>query len=144
MNERSLLSALFYLRQIQLGYFDWHLHKDASKQPVLFWHEVLQKISVTPRYADSHFPLCFSHIFSGGYSAGYYSYLWADLYVAAVFERFKQYPSMREAGKDFRACFMGLGAPLDLKKQLEEDFLKAPQSIEPFMRSIGYGSKVVS
>lgn len=138
MKEQTVLSGLFYLRQVQLGFFDWHLHGSEEKKPVLFWHEVLEKIAVTPRYADSQFPLTFGHIFNGGYSAGYYSYLWADLYVAQVFERFKQYPSMTQAGQAFRQHFMGLAAPFDLKEQLEQHFLQSPQNIEPFMRSIGY------
>lgn len=140
VKEQTILSGLFYLRQVQLGYFDWYLHGPHEKQPVLFWHEVVQKISVTPRYADSQFPLSFAHIFSGGYSAGYYSYLWADLYVAQVFERFKTYPSMSEAGMSFRKHFIGLAAPFDLKEQLEQNFLQSPQRIEPFITSIGYKS----
>lgn len=140
IKAKTILSGLFYLRQIQLGYFDWHLHGPGDQQPVRFWHDVLQKISVTPRYADSQFPLSFGHIFGGGYSAGYYSYLWADLYVAQCFERFGQYDSMTEAGRDFRQFFLGLSAPWDLKEQLENNFLKEPQKIEPFIRSLGYDS----
>lgn len=140
IHAKTVLSGLFYLRQIQLGYFDWHLHGAENPQPILFWHDVLQKIGVTPRYADSQFPLSFGHIFGGGYSAGYYSYLWADLYVAQVFERFQEIGDMTKAGQLFRTHFMGLAAPWDLKKQLEEQFLQSPQRIAPFIRSLGYES----
>ena len=64
---------------------------------------------LAPRYRSTYF----NHIFGGGYSAGYYSYLWAEALDADGFDWFAQAPDLREAGEQFRSHILSRGASLD-------------------------------
>ena len=61
--------------------------------------------------AWQRFPHGFSHIFAGGYAAGYYSYLWAELLSADAFGEFEEHGVIdRATGERFRAEFLSVGA----------------------------------
>jgi oligopeptidase A len=96
---KNFQSGLGFLRQIEFAEFDMHLHSDfdpasgASVQQLL--QEVRKRIAVLPQPAYNRFPNSFSHIFGGGYAAGYYSYKWAEVLSADAYSRFEE---MREAG----------------------------------------------
>ncbi|WP_460490454.1 M3 family metallopeptidase, partial [Corynebacterium nasicanis] len=64
---------------------------------------------LAPRYRSTYF----NHIFGGGYSAGYYSYLWAEALDADGFDWFTQAADRRSAGEQFRAHILSRGASLD-------------------------------
>ncbi|MDO5512386.1 M3 family metallopeptidase [Corynebacterium sp.] len=64
---------------------------------------------LAPRYRSTYF----NHIFGGGYSAGYYSYLWAEALDADGFDWFTQARDLREAGEQFREHILSRGASLD-------------------------------
>jgi oligopeptidase A len=74
-------TGLFTLRQLCLGYFDMELYSRYDPatpvDPNVLWKEVASTIEVRPSHPDSRFPNSFGHIFAGGYSAGYFSYMWA-------------------------------------------------------------------
>ena len=67
------------------------------------------------------FPHSFSHIFAGGYSAGYYSYLWAELLSADAFSRFEEEGIFNtQTGNDFLTCVLEKGGseePMELFKR---------------------------
>jgi oligopeptidase A len=92
---RNFQSAYSMLRQLEFGIFDMKLHKkseksDFSEQEVqTLLDSIRSKISpiIPPSY--NKFQNGFSHIFSGGYSAGYYSYKWAEVLSADLFIEFK-------------------------------------------------------
>jgi peptidyl-dipeptidase Dcp len=78
------------LRQASLGILDmsWHMADPANISDVASFEDmVLRDISLFPRYAGPS-SASFSHIFAGGYSAGYYSYKWAEVLDADTFEAF--------------------------------------------------------
>lgn len=91
---KNYQAALFILRQLEFGLFDFRLHADfdpakgAQILPVLA--EVKKQVAVVPSPSWGRFPHAFSHIFAGGYAAGYYSYLWADVLAADAFSRFTE------------------------------------------------------
>ncbi|MFV9997554.1 MAG: oligopeptidase A [Arsenophonus endosymbiont of Dermacentor nuttalli] len=89
---KNYQAAMFILRQLEFALFDFHLHTEYSPEkggqilPTL--QSVKQQVAVVPSPEWSRFPHAFSHIFAGGYAAGYYSYLWADVLAADAFSRF--------------------------------------------------------
>lgn len=79
------------LRQIGFGLLDMNFHttppESISDIPA-FEREILKKIEFTSSLSNTCMSTAFSHIFQGGYAAGYYSYKWAEVLEADVFERF--------------------------------------------------------
>lgn len=107
-------AGLFILRQLELGLFDFRLHyeydpvKGAQILPIL--NEVRKKVAITPAPTWGRFPHSFNHIFSGGYAAGYYSYLWAEVLSADAFSRFKEEGIFNSVtGQSFLENILSLG-----------------------------------
>lgn len=93
---KNFHSALFILRQLELCLFDFYLHMNFDplnnniNQIFELLHKARKKVTLLPIPKWERFPNTFSHIFAGGYAAGYYSYLWADMLASNVFLRFKK------------------------------------------------------
>src|SRR3954465_2130801 len=91
---KNFQSGLGFLRQIEFAEFDMHLHSDfdpasgTSAQQLL--EQVRRRIAVLPQPAYNRFPNSFSHIFGGGYAAGYYSYKWAEVLSADAYSMFEE------------------------------------------------------
>lgn len=103
---KNYQAALFILRQLEFGLFDFRLHyeydpaKGARVMETLA--EVKQQVAVVPSPSWGRFPHAFSHIFAGGYAAGYYSYLWAEVLAADAFSCFEEEGIFNAAtGKSF-------------------------------------------
>jgi len=89
--------------------------------------------AVPPRYRSTYF----SHVFSGGYSAGYYSYIWAEVLDADSVEWFKQHGGLtRENGDRFRATLLSRGGSADALA-LFRDFTGGAPYIEPLLKRRG-------
>ena len=92
MAAKNFQSGLQTLRQIEFALFDMRLHAEpgqaARVQAVL--DEVRSEVSVNPPPAFNRFQHAFSHIFAGGYSAGYYSYKWAEVLSADAWSAFEE------------------------------------------------------
>ncbi|MFC3393764.1 oligopeptidase A [Brenneria rubrifaciens] len=122
---KNYQAALFILRQLEFGLFDFRLHaefdpaKGAQILPTLA--EIKAQVAVVPSPAWGRFPHAFSHIFAGGYAAGYYSYLWADVLAADAYSRFKEEGIFnRETGQSFLDNILSRGgseAPMELFKR---------------------------
>jgi len=91
---KNYQAALFILRQLEFSLFDFLMHFEYSPSsgakilPTLA--EVKKRVSVVPSPSWGRFPHAFSHIFAGGYAAGYYSYLWAEVLSADAYSRFEE------------------------------------------------------
>lgn len=91
---KNYQAALFILRQLEFGLFDFIMHLEYSPSsgaqilPTLA--EVKKRVAVVPSPNWGRFPHAFSHIFAGGYAAGYYSYLWAEVLSADAYSRFEE------------------------------------------------------
>ena len=94
LGTRTFNAALDTLRQIELASFDFELH--ASFDPRLgaqvaqTLEDVRRRVAVAPAAPFNRMHASFSHIFAGGYAAGYYSYKWAEVLAADAFEAFEQ------------------------------------------------------
>jgi oligopeptidase A len=91
---KNFHSGLSTLRQIEFALFDMHLHfdfdPDAGCTPLGLLEEVRAKVAVLEPPAYNRFPNNFSHIFGGGYAAGYYSYKWAEVLSADAYSLFEE------------------------------------------------------
>ena len=103
---KNYQAAMFILRQLEFGLFDFRLHAEFDPQQgariLDTLREIKKQVAVIPGPAWGRFPHAFSHIFAGGYAAGYYSYLWADVLAADAFSRFEEEGIFnRETGLSF-------------------------------------------
>lgn len=135
--SKKQFQALFCLRQILIGLFDWQAHAHEENDLQKIWESITQDLNLGV-FATSYNFNTLQHIFSANYDAGYYSYLFALLYVAQCDEKLQSFDSPVEGMTSFRKNFLELGGAADLKSRLEEQFLQSGQKIEPFFRSIGY------
>ncbi|WP_241574293.1 oligopeptidase A [Rosenbergiella nectarea] len=118
-------AAMFILRQLEFGLFDFRLHAEYQPEKGARVLDILQdvkkKVAVMPSPSWGRFPHAFSHIFAGGYAAGYYSYLWADVLAADAWSRFEEEGIFnRETGQSFLDNVLSRGgseAPMALFKR---------------------------
>lgn len=93
VRAQNYLSGYYQVRQLQFGILDmaWHTLKAVPDQETVdFEASVLSKTAVMPIVPGTAMSASFGHIFSGGYSAGYYSYKWAEVLEADAFSLFKE------------------------------------------------------
>lgn len=85
-------AAYACMRQLMFGYLDmaWHTIRKPVSDPVAFEREAVESVKIFPDVDGSMVSPQFSHIFSGGYAAGYYSYKWAEVLDADAFAFFKE------------------------------------------------------
>jgi oligopeptidase A len=109
---RSFQAGLAATRQVEFGVFDMSLHEGAADgtTPLDLWTRVREEVSVLPVTGWNRFPNSFSHIFSGGYAAGYYGYMWAEVMSADAYGAFTDAPAaFAETAARFRAEILGRG-----------------------------------
>jgi len=90
VSAKNFQSALLMLRQLEFAIFDMKIHLDTRLDVLDVLKRIRDEISVVPSSEYDRFPNSFTHIFAGGYSAGYYSYKWAEVLSADVFSKFKE------------------------------------------------------
>ena len=91
---RHFQTAMATVRQLEFAIFDMRLHMDtqaaeAGRAQALL-NEVRQQVAVVPYPAFNRMANTFTHVFAGGYAAGYYSYKWAEVLSADAFARFEE------------------------------------------------------
>jgi peptidyl-dipeptidase Dcp len=97
----------------------WHtLTKPVEEEPMVFEQNTMEKIGLIPEIVVRYRTPYFAHIFSGGYSSGYYSYQWAEVLDADAFEAFKENGLFdRETALSFRKNILEKGGteePMEL------------------------------
>jgi oligopeptidase A len=102
------------LRQIEFSIFDMRLHSDydanGSKTVLQLLDEVRKEVAVFAPPDYNRFANSFSHIFDGGYAAGYYSYKWAEVLSADAYSMFEEHGVLnREIGERFRKEILAMG-----------------------------------
>lgn len=120
---------------------NWHsvMNENQLKPTLEFEREALSKYgftlsSVPPRYHSPYF----AHIFGGGYSAGYYAYMWSDVLNAAAWDYISKNGGMTRANGDrFREYILSVGNSVDLNKAFK-DFTGKDPEITPLLRNKGF------
>ena len=111
--SRSWQSGMATLRQIEFALFDLRLHSappPANTDAVLqLLAEVRQQVALLIPPAFNRMPWSFSHIFAGGYAAGYYSYKWAEVLSADAFAAFEESGFASDTGHRFRDTVLARG-----------------------------------
>ncbi|WP_439243569.1 oligopeptidase A [Lonepinella sp. BR2474] len=94
IKAKNFQAAMFVLRQLEFGLFDFRLHHHyqtgKANQILDTLKAVKNEVAVIKGVNWARTPHSFSHIFGGGYSAGYYSYLWAEVLSADAYSRFEE------------------------------------------------------
>lgn len=152
---KDLLNALFAaryfqtgmqtLRQLEFALFDLNIHDTIPAANVVTIQQILdelrQQISVIPTPSYNRFQHSFSHIFAGGYAAGYYSYKWAEVLASDAFDRFEQEGVFNtETGKAFRQSILAVGGQIDALDAFKQFRGREPQ-IDALLRHSGWTIK---
>ena len=111
---KNFQSGLAMLRQIEFAVFDMRLHSEAGRGALELLQEVRDRIAVLMPPPYNRFPNSFSHVFAGGYAAGYYSYKWAEVLSADAYSLFEEAGDSRgildaAAGQRFRDEILAVG-----------------------------------
>jgi len=118
---------------------DWHTLTDPVEQdPVAFENASLKKIGLIPEIVVRYRSPYFQHIFSGGYSAGYYSYIWSEVLDADAFQAFKETSLFDQAtARYFRENVMAKGGSEDAM-ELYKRFRGREPKVEPVLKRKGF------
>lgn len=123
---RNFRSASIMLRQLHFGLTDLELHHrhrgQGSETPHDVFNRIGKKTNILPPRPENRFLCSFSHIFAGGYSAGYYSYKWAEVLSADAFAAFEEagldnWEALKITGRRYRDTILALGGgehPMDV------------------------------
>jgi oligopeptidase A len=121
LKAKNFQSALFMVRQLEFSLFDFRLHLEyeAGKTDIqALLNDVRAQVAAITPPEFNRFQHSFSHIFAGGYAAGYYSYKWAEVLSADAFSLFEEQGIFNEAaGHKFRSTILEQGGskePMDL------------------------------
>ena len=141
INAKNFQSAMQMVRQLEFALFDFRLHLEYDPsvggriQEVL--NAVRKDVSVVTPALFNRFQHSFTHVFAGGYAAGYYSYKWAEVLSADAFEKFEETGIFnQDTGKQFLKTILEQGGskkPMELFKQ----FRGREPSINALLRHSG-------
>jgi peptidyl-dipeptidase Dcp len=138
--SKNFLAGYGSVRQLNFGMIDmaWYTLDKAPEMSVAdFETGVLGKYRLLPSVPGTAMSPAFTHIFSGGYSAGYYSYKWAEELEADIFTRFKEKGIFNSSlAADFRRKVLSKGGSVDADV-LFRDFMGRDPEPEALMRSLG-------
>jgi len=142
---RTYMSGSAMLRQLHFSLVDIELHHryqpGGEESPSDVRHRIAKTTTVLQPLPEDSFLCAFSHIFAGGYAAGYYSYKWAEVLSADAFAAFEEVgleneTAVADTGKRYRDTVLALGGgipPMEVFKQ----FRGREPSTEPLLRHSG-------
>jgi oligopeptidase A len=134
---RTFRAASMMLRQLHFGVTDLELHHrfdpEGSESPFDVERRVAERTTVLPPLPEDRFLCSFSHIFAGGYAAGYYSYKWAEVLSADAFAAFEEAglddaAALAATGRRFRETVLALGGSRPAMQVFESFRGRAPDT----------------
>lgn len=138
---KNFQSAMMLIRQLEFSLFDFRIHLEYDPAKGGRIYEILQDVreqySVLPQAPYARFAHGFSHIFAGGYSAGYYSYLWAEVLACDAFSKFETDGIFNAStGRRFLEKVLEKGGSVEPEIWFKDFRGRAP-ILEPFLKSHG-------
>jgi len=144
--QKTYQAGMAMLRQLYFGTLDMELHhrydpETDARSPFDVQAEIAKQYTVLSPLPNDRFLCAFGHIFAGGYSAGYYSYKWAEVLSADAFAAFEEVgldneDAVREVGRKFRATVLALGGGRH-PSEVYRDFRGRDPSPEALLRHSG-------
>jgi thimet oligopeptidase len=132
---KNLDNGLKYSRQVFFALTDMKYHTQPTANTTEVWHQGMRDIFGIPASEGTHEEATFGHLF--GYEAGYYSYLWAEVFAADMFSRFSKEGVMSPAtGRAYRDLILAPGGTKEPMVMLKE-FLGREPNQEAFLQQIG-------
>lgn len=141
LGTRTFAAALGTVRQLELALFDFevHAHFDPAIGPRVLQtlEDVRRRVAVVPAAPFNRLPSSFSHIFAGGYAAGYYSYKWAEVLAADAWEAFEEAGVFDSAvARRFLDAILSRGGSRDAMEAFVE-FRGREPDVRPLLRQTG-------
>lgn len=138
---KNFMAARTAIRQIELGLTDLRLYNEYNPNDPHFVERIINEVHETVKLAKmpeySRSMNAFSHIFSGGYAAGYYGYLWSDVLSADAFSKFERTGVFNQkTGKAFVDKFLGKGGSDDIMSMYVDFMGRKPDPVA-FMQQLG-------
>jgi oligopeptidase A len=147
-DARNFQSGMQMLRQIELALFDFRLHLEYDPERGANVNRLLDAVRaevavlIPPKF--NRFAHAFSHIFGGGYAAGYYSYKWAEVLSSDAYSKFEENGIFhRKTGEEFLHCILEKGGSRDAMA-LFVDFRGREPSIDALLRHSGVTQEVAA
>lgn len=140
---KNFQSGMQMLRQIEFALFDFEMHQSEdicnAEDIQALLNDVRQRVAVLQPPPENRFQLSFSHIFAGGYAAGYYSYKWAEVLAADAFAVFEENGIFDPAtGRDFLTKILAKGGSVDAL-ELFKSFRGREPRVDALLRHAGIG-----
>ncbi len=138
---RHFHAGLFLVRQLEFALFDFRIHREFDRargaRALEILGEVRDEVAVLHPPQWQRFPHAFTHVFAGGYGAGYYSYLWAEVLSADAFGRFEEAGVFdRATGEAYRKAILSVGGSRPALESFVEFRGREPKA-DALLRSYG-------
>ncbi|MRN37727.1 oligopeptidase A [Neisseria sp. N95_16] len=138
---KNFQRGLFMVRQMEFALFDMLIHSETDAGRLNNWAQVLdnvrEEVAVIRPPQYNRFALSFGHIFAGGYSAGYYSYAWAEVLSADAYAAFEESDDLRATGKRFWREILAVGGSRPAAESFKAFRGREPQ-IDALLRHSGF------
>jgi len=142
---KNFQRGMFLVRQMEFALFDMEIYHQEDEGHLKEWPQILdkvrQEVAVTQPPAYNRFALSFSHIFAGGYSAGYYSYAWAEVLSADAYAAFEESDDVAETGRRFWKEILAVGGSRSAAESFKA-FRGREPSLDALLRHSGFDNAV--
>lgn len=141
---KNFQRGMFLVRQMEFALFDMLVYNQSSEGRLKEWPQVLEavrkEVAVVHPPAYNRFALSFSHIFAGGYAAGYYSYAWAEVLSADAYAAFEESGDIKATGKRFWREILAVGGSRSAMESFKAFRGREPE-IDALLRHSGFDTQ---
>lgn len=138
---KNFQRGMFLARQMEFALFDMLIYSESDEGRLKNWAQVLEnvrkEVAVIRPPAYNRFANSFSHIFAGGYSAGYYSYAWAEVLSADAYAAFEESDDIKATGKRFWMEILAVGGSRSAMESFKAFRGREPE-IDALLRHSGF------